>query len=110
MTLVAIFLSWNFIAYAYLKQVLGIIFDFKRQKKKKKKKKKKVPKFLFLSNVSHASTNTFMWSDGYQIIQERITSIIIQYINHNPSYNDKMSGVIQGEITCLVLKIRDVIS
>ena len=62
---------------------------------------------MFISDVS---TNTFMWSDGYQIIQERTTSIIIQGINHNPSYMIKMGGVIQGEITCLVLKIRDVIS
>ena len=60
--------------------------------------------------ISYASTNTFMWIDGYQIIQERTTSIIIQGINHNPSYNDKNGWVIQGEITCLVLKIRDAIS
>ena len=39
--------------------------------------------------ISYASTNTFMLSDGYQIIQERTTSIIIQGINHNPSYNVK---------------------
>ena len=39
--------------------------------------------------ISYASTNTFMWSDGCQIIQERTISIIIQGINNNPSYNDK---------------------
>ena len=39
--------------------------------------------------ISYASRNTFMWSDGYQMIQERTISIIIQGINHNPSYSDK---------------------
>ena len=37
-----------------------------------------------------------MRSDGYQIIQERTTSIIIQGINHNPSYNDKNGRGISG--------------
>ena len=30
-----------------------------------------------------------MWSDGYRIIQERTTSIIIQGIDYNPSHNEK---------------------
>ena len=106
---------------------MGIIFDFKRQKKKKKKKKTKKKKkqkknktkqkkkrfqnFFFCQMfISYASTNTFMWSDGYQIIQERTTSIIIQSINLNPSYNDKNGWDNSREISCLVLKIRDVIS
>ena len=58
--------------------------------KDQKKKKKWFRNFFFCQLfISDASTSTFMRSDGYQIIQERTTSIIIQGINHNPSYNDK---------------------
>ena len=60
--------------------------------------------------ISHASTNIFLWSDGYQIIQERTTSIISQGIDHNPSYNNKNGwGNSRGD-NLLSIKIRDVIS
>ena len=51
-----------------------------------------------------------MWSDGYQIIQERTTSIINQGINHNPTYNDKNGWGNSRANNLLSTFIRDVIS
>ena len=48
--------------------------------------------------IFYSSTNAVMKSDGYQIFQERTTSIIIQGINHNASYNDKNGwGISRGD-------------